>query len=290
VQRLRSIYITLYVIAGWLIAAIAVWMLWGGLSQNASFSWSWFGVLLVSLPHALFITLHMIVPTFPRLNPLQPIMSAVVLIGFLFALLGSNKILQYDKQALFLAAVGLIAYLLYIFWATKQTVSEVSNDNLSNLQVGGLLPNFSLKDHNGYEVYSDELLGSPTIIMFYRGNWCPFCRAQIAELASDYDKLSEKEAKVLLVSSQPAHKSSEFAKQLNVPFAFLVDEDNKLAKAWGLLSKGGLPLGLHIFGYKNDVPVPTVIVSNAQNEITFLDITGDYRIRPDSIELLNLLV
>ncbi|NJN00349.1 MAG: redoxin domain-containing protein, partial [Aquincola sp.] len=40
----------------------------------------------------------------------------------------------------------------------------------------------------------------PAVLVFYRGNWCPLCVAQLRELASRQEDLTALGAKVILVS------------------------------------------------------------------------------------------
>ena len=114
--------------------------------------------------------------------------------------------------------------------------------------------------------------------------------AQLSELEKQYQTLKMKGVKILLISSQPMHQTAKLAERFSVPFAFLVDENNALARAWGLLVEGNLPFGLEMYGYQKDVAQPAVIVCDKKNQIIFLDVAGDFRVRPESIELLNMLL
>jgi cytochrome oxidase Cu insertion factor (SCO1/SenC/PrrC family) len=48
------------------------------------------------------------------------------------------------------------------------------------LRAGRPLPDFRAIDEQGDPVRSMELHGSPTVILFVRGNWCPFCSRQVS--------------------------------------------------------------------------------------------------------------
>ena len=51
-----------------------------------------------------------------------------------------------------------------------------------------------------------------------------------------------------------------------------------------------MPLGMEIFGYKSETVLPTVIITDEEGKILFLDQTDNYRVRPEPetfFEVLN---
>jgi peroxiredoxin len=51
------------------------------------------------------------------------------------------------------------------------------------LKIGETAPEFSLVDDSGKTVTLSSIKG-PTVIVFYRAYWCPFCVRQLADLRS----------------------------------------------------------------------------------------------------------
>jgi peroxiredoxin len=118
-------------------------------------------------------------------------------------------------------------------------------------------------------------------LLFYRGNWCPFCTAQIEELAGAYRQLEESGVKIILISPQPAGKNQALASRFDIPLVFLRDPDNAAARQLGILHKWGTPLGLQLLGYGSDTVMPTVILTDASGHIVYSDQTDNYRVRPE---------
>ena len=49
-----------------------------------------------------------------------------------------------------------------------------------SLRVGQTAPDFALPDATGRPVSLASLLASgPVVLVFYRGNWCPYCNVQL---------------------------------------------------------------------------------------------------------------
>jgi peroxiredoxin len=46
----------------------------------------------------------------------------------------------------------------------------------------------------------DDLMGSYSVVLIYRGSWCPYCNAQLAAFSRAHDALSELGVKVVALS------------------------------------------------------------------------------------------
>ena len=75
----------------------------------------------------------------------------------------------------------------------------------------------------------------------------------------------------------------------NVGFHFLTDKNNSAAKQLGILDKGALPLGFQLLRYDSDVVMPTVIITDKSGKIIFVDLTDNYRVRPEPETFLKIL-
>jgi peroxiredoxin len=173
--------------------------------------------------------------------------------------------------------------LLYIFW-----YSRFGRLESALLSVGSKLPQFELTDSDGERFDSDSLSGSPAVLLFYRGNWCPLCMAQIKEIANRYQELDALGIKVVLVSPQPDDSSRKLAESYEVPFHFLIDSDNKVAEKFGIAVKHGVPVGMP-GGYAADTVMPTLVVTNLSGTIVYSDQTDNYRVRPEPDTFLAIL-
>ncbi|MFT5201310.1 MAG: peroxiredoxin [Candidatus Aldehydirespiratoraceae bacterium] len=176
-------------------------------------------------------------------------------------------------------AYGLL--LIYVFWYSysRRTPSAA-------LTVGSPFPALDFADLEGNVVSSASWAGTPTVLIFYRGNWCPLCNVQVRELSEGYRDIESLGARVVLVSPQPAEESAKLARQFDAPMTFLVDDGNAAARALGIQHPGGAPLGIVPEG---ESVLPTAIVVDRDGVIRFAHETDNYRFRPDPALFLDAL-
>ena len=181
------------------------------------------------------------------------------------------------------ALVGAVFLIMYVFW-----YSRFGRFDSTHLMVGGKLPAFSLKDIDGNAFDTASLAGAPAVLLFYRGNWCPLCMAQIREMVGRYQDMDAMGIKVLMISPQPEELSRKLASRYDVPFVFLVDEGNRIAESLGIAVRNGVPVGLP-GGYAPDTVLPTLVVTNERGTILYADQTDNYRVRPEPDIFLAIL-
>ncbi len=183
-------------------------------------------------------------------------------------------------------AVACVAFgllLLYVYWYAR-----FGRFSSIRLEVGNKLPEFRLTDLDGASVDSGEFVGRPTVLLFYRGNWCALCMGQVAELAARHEEFAGLGVDVVLVSPQDPERSRELAARHDVPFRFLVDPGSAAAAELDIAVGQGVPAGF-ARGYPRDTVMPTVIVTNANGTILYSDQTDNYRVRPEPDIFLAIL-
>ena len=70
---------------------------------------------------------------------------------------------------------------------------------------------------------------------------------------------------------------------------FFQDKNNSAASELGIIAPSGTPMGLQLLGYSSDTAMPTVIISDTDGEILFVDQTDNYRVRPEPELFLEVL-
>lgn len=244
---------------------------------NIDFNINEIGLLISSLTVIVFFSMLFIKPVARTTKNLQ-FYSTFIVIGFVL------NLFNFEQKSLLIAVILTLGWLAYLTW-----YSSFNFRNTSILDVGKTLPNFTLKNNQEEDISIDNLSGDFNIFIFYRGNWCPLCMAQIQEVVNQYKELEKRNTNTVLISSQPHKFTENLAKKHKVPFHFLVDSDNIVAKQLGILHKNGLPAGFQIFGYDADVILPTVLITDKNNKIIFADLTDNYRVRPEPETFIKVI-
>jgi peroxiredoxin len=243
---------------------------------------AWLGAAIASVPLPVIAT-YLMFGGVERTSENFPFMLLIAAAGVMVALWEQfiEGTSGWSPTSVALAAGVLL--LMYIFW-----YSRFGRIAVAALSVGSKLPEFELQDTDGNTFRSADLVGAPAVIMFYRGNWCPLCMAQIKEIAARYQDMEAMGIQVVLVSPQPEEHSRRLAAQYDVPFEVLIDTGNRVAESLGIAVRNGVPIGLP-GGYEPDTVLPTLVVTNENGTIVFSDQTDNYRVRPEPDVFLAIL-
>jgi peroxiredoxin len=243
---------------------------------------AWLGAAISALPLP-FLILRLMVKPVERTSENLPLLLMLSAAGVMIAAWEQFMEGVAGWGPLSVALVNAAIMLLYVFW-----YSRFGRIESIQLAVGSKLPEFRLRSAQGDEVGSEDFLGSPAVFLFYRGNWCPLCMAQIREIVGRYQEMNDMGIRVALISPQPDEHTRQLAGMHDVPFHFLIDADNELAESLGIAIDYGVPAGLP-GGYAPSTVMPTVIVTNANGTIVFSDQTDNYRVRPEPDVFLAIL-
>jgi peroxiredoxin len=181
----------------------------------------------------------------------------------------------------------LICFTLLVigFYGNAQVDLPKIATDIAPLLIGEKIPNLTLKSVNDNDVSLRELFSKKrTVLVFYRGGWCPYCNVHLAALGEAEKELIELGYQIVAVSPDAPEnlKIAEDKNKLN--YLLLSDADGALAKSVGIafeapekyktiLSKGSQG--------KNStfLPVPSVFIVNLDEEIEFEYISPDYKHR-----------
>jgi len=264
----RRFFIEGTVILGLLAITVAV-----SAALNSS-NWFWLGVPLAWLPVLGYFGYLLMARPSTRTRNLWPL--------YAIALAGVVLSTPAGIAAVALALAGLGGILLYSYVYSRQHVPT------GGIRVDAPLPAFPLQRTDGTATSSAELTDRPHVIMFYRGNWCPFCMVQVRELAEQYRELERRGVGVALISAQRAKDTVELATKFDIPMQFFIDVDGAAARALDLVQVGGVP-AIYSAGTNGDTTVPTVLITDARGTVLWVDSSDNHRIRPEPTAFFEVL-
>lgn len=279
-ERLKPLFISTF------IAFSAAFSMYGiiQMARGIQPTMLWLGLAVAALPPALFFIWLMITRP-PRTSNHPILITLVSALGVVISMVSAWRYPNLDALGFFWAVMVFVGWIVYLRWYSNFGGRTYP----AQLHEGEKLPEFSLLTLDDELVSSFSFRGNPHILVFYRGNWCPFCVAQVEELATAYQGIESRGARVVMISSQPATRSRQLADKFDIPIRFLVDPDNVSARQLGISGKYSLPLGFHLLGYSTEAALPTVVITDASGKILFTDLTDNYRHRPEPEKLLKVL-
>jgi peroxiredoxin len=149
-------------------------------------------------------------------------------------------------------------------------------------------PDFTLEDLQGNPVKLSGARGkTATVVVFYRGYWCPFCARQLADLRS---LIKDKEQVRLLAISVDDHETTKkFIEKISsdgngsVNFTMLSDPDHKVIDRYGLHDPT-------YDGTKFDgIPHPAVYVIDKAGLVAWSKVESDFKVRPSNADIRTAL-
>ncbi|MBB3697341.1 redoxin domain-containing protein [Flammeovirga yaeyamensis] len=182
--------------------------------------------------------------------------------------------------------------------AFSQSVPKSAND-ISPLLIGEYVPEVTLRDVDSNPVDLKKLIKKkPTVLIFYRGGWCPYCNRQLSGLGEISDYLVSIGYQIVAISPDtPDHLSLTYDKHM-MNYMLLSDSDMKASKKFGLafelddkMFKKFSNMGMDIVtttGEKhNMLPVPAVFFVKTNGEISFEYINPNFKKRISSSLLVT---
>ncbi|WP_269226339.1 peroxiredoxin-like family protein [Flavobacterium eburneipallidum] len=156
---------------------------------------------------------------------------------------------------------------------------------ISPLLVGERIPNLTLKSIDNIDVNLSELLTKKrTILVFYRGGWCPYCNLHLAALGQAEKELLDLGYQIIAVSPDAPKNLKITDEKEKLNYLLLSDSDGALAKAVGIAFQAPDGYKQYVSNGSNGInnsflPVPTVFIVNTNTEIQFEHITPDFKHR-----------
>jgi peroxiredoxin len=173
-------------------------------------------------------------------------------------------------------------------------VPEVATD-ISPLLIGEQIPDVPVTQLDGSEATLLSLVEKkPSLVIFYRGGWCPFCNVHLAELQEIQQDILDRGYQIIAVSPDNVENLNKSIEKNSLSYVLISDSDLELTKAFGLAfnapekyrdmlqkQSGGSNPGV--------LPVPALFIIDQEGTILFEYINPNYKVRIGGEMLLGIL-
>ncbi len=119
----------------------------------------------------------------------------------------------------------------------KMLAQLVQNEAVKHtVQAGAQAPDFSLPNVDGNLLTLSELLQlGPVVVVFYRGDWCPFCNLTLRAYQRIFPQIQAAGASMVAISPQTPDYSILTVEHKELTFPVLSDVGNATARRYGLV-------------------------------------------------------
>jgi peroxiredoxin len=186
---------------------------------------------------------------------------------------------------------GLMGWIAVSFALTAW--ADIPNDptQVEPLAVGVKAPPFfALTTKGGVRRFDPDAYRKPTVVIFYRGGWCPYCNAQLSDLHSVEPKLRARGFEIVFLSTDQPKLLYSSLRAADIHYTLLSDSHLQAAKAFHVayhvndatlakMREYGVDLDASTGNAEHELPVPSVFIIDTSGTIRYVYSNPDYTIR-----------
>jgi peroxiredoxin len=185
--------------------------------------------------------------------------------------------------------------------AYANTANQVapSAQDAEPIGVGTRAPDADLRDMVGNEVSLHAIIaGKPTVLIFYRGSWCPYCNLHLSDLVTVEEELRSLGFQIIAISPDQPDELNRMTTADHLNYRLFSDSQAEAIKKFGvayrvddatvtiLKQKHNVDLELASGETHHILPVPAVFVLDRTGKIVFVHADPDYKVRMKGAEVL----
>lgn len=169
-----------------------------------------------------------------------------------------------------------------------------SAENISPLLIGESVPQAALVGIGSSETLTEKIAQKPTVMLVYRGGWCPYCNRHLAAVGSEAEQILSMGYQIVGISPDAPEQLKQTTEKSSLSYSLYSDASGKFIKSMGIAFKAPERYGdmLSKFsGGKNEgfLPVPSLFVVDTDGTILFEYISPNYKQRMSPELLISVL-
>ncbi len=177
---------------------------------------------------------------------------------------------------------GLLAVTTLTANAKKMEIVPMEGDaspiQVSNIATGKPAPDFTLPDADGKPVKLSKVSADANVLLiFYRGDWCPYCMDQLDSLNGVLPQLEAHSVKVIGISPDKQEAVKNTRRRIGQDYIFVSDVGSKVINAYGVKKKD------------DGLPHPATVLIRKGGDVAWFYINEDYKQRPTGEQILQLV-
>ena len=179
------------------------------------------------------------------------------------------------------------------------SVITIAQEKPEGLFINSKAPDFKLKDQSGVEINTKDLRKKGSIVvLFYRGNWCPYCNKELKNFQDSLQLITGKGASLIAISPEAAEGVAKTVEKTGAVFPVLYDAGMKVSKGYGVAYSVDEKMTARYKNFGTDLlevnaqkgqaflPVPAVYIVNRDGYVTYRYFNADFKKRPAVKDIL----
>ena len=194
-----------------------------------------------------------------------------------------------------LSLVLLISFITISSSIKAQIVSTAQG--ICPILVGETIPDIKLLGNYNKQIsLKDKFANKPTVLIVYRGGWCPYCNAHLSDIGMVEDEIIEAGYQVIAASPDEPLQLKNTVDKKDLKYLLVSDAEGKLSQALGIAFKAPdkkwKTNQLQKYsGGKNPgfLPVPSIFIIDKKGTIVFEYVNPKYSQRMKGETLIAIL-
>jgi peroxiredoxin len=191
--------------------------------------------------------------------------------------------------------------IISLAWALPtQGAIPMGAEGVTPLKVGERAPTAIVKTLDGADFDLGRAFATkPTVLIFYRGGWCPFCNRQLSGIQDYEPKFVALGYQILAVCTDKPGDLKATLDKHQLTYTLLSDRAMSAASAfrvaYRLTDQDEKKYGTYHIGVPEIpgeagahwLPVPSIFIIGSDGIIKFVEFNANYQIRPPTEEILK---
>ena len=182
------------------------------------------------------------------------------------------------------------------------STSLIAQQAPSGLSVNDQAPLFTGRDQEGIaRSLEQQLQKGPVVLIFYRGQWCPYCNRYLKKLEDSLSLITLKGASVMAITPESSENILKTVEKTRASFPVIHDTALTIMKQYDVAFEVDSKTVEKYRGYGIDfkavngddnganLPVPAVYIISKEGKIIYRYFNKDYTKRASVLEILQHL-
>jgi peroxiredoxin len=189
----------------------------------------------------------------------------------------------------------LIILIMVNLWLPVNAQIPDKAEDISPLLYGESVPDVKITSIDGSRQSILSIIAEkPSVLIFYRGGWCPYCNTHLSELQIVEKDIIGLGYQIIAISPDSPENLQQTVDKSNLSYDLYSDSNGRLSEKMGLAFTAAERYS-NMLNKRSDglnsgfLPVPSVFVTDRTGKILFEYINPDYKTRLDPDLLLAVL-